>query len=63
MADFVLPVLGLGDEQSSPVTVVWKDGTVLCRGILGSSFDPVEHARKEELRSHDNVALLEDYKS
>jgi hypothetical protein len=51
MSDFVLPVLGLGDEQSSPVTVTWLDGSVICRGILGSAFDP-------EPEQPDNVTYL-----
>ena len=67
MDEFVLPVIGLGDEQSSPVTVVWADGTVLCRGILGAVFDPeaqqayeAERARKQSLRDR-GVAVLSDY--
>ena len=69
MSDFILPVLGLGDEQSSPTTVIWRDGTVICRGILGGAFDPetlaaeqAEQDRKEELRSHENIVLLEDWR-
>jgi hypothetical protein len=68
MADFVLPVLGLGDEQMSPVTVTWRDGTVICRGILGDMSSETlarqraEQLRQEELRQQTNVVLLEDWR-
>ena len=69
MSDFILPVLGLGAEDRRPHTITWLDGTVVCRGILGGAFDPetlarekAEQGRKEELRSHDNVVLLEDWR-
>jgi len=68
MNEFVLPVIGLGDEQSSPTTVIWADGTVICRGILGGTFDPewraayeAEQQRKEELRNRD-VIVLDDHR-
>jgi hypothetical protein len=47
MGDFVLPVLGLGDEHSSPTTYVYRDGNVICRGILCSAFDPDAVAERE----------------
>jgi hypothetical protein len=48
--------------------VVWRDGTVLCRGILGNVEEvrarveacEAEAARKEELRDQ-GVAVLSDY--
>jgi hypothetical protein len=46
-----------------------EDGTTVCGGILGRAFDPAalareaaEQARKDELRQHDNVVLLEDWR-
>ena len=58
-----MPVLGLTDTA-----VVWRDGTVVCGGILGR-VDPevlaqerAEAARKEMLRSQPNVYLLEDFR-
>jgi hypothetical protein len=57
----------LGFEISSPRTVAWRDGTVC--GILNLRFDPegaaryeTERARKQELRQHEKVVLLEDYR-
>jgi hypothetical protein len=68
MPEFSLPVLGFSDWSPNPSCVQWKNGTVICRGILGA-FDPetlaaerAEQERKEELRSHDNIVLLEDYR-
>jgi hypothetical protein len=63
------PVLGFEDPPTRPATVMWKDGTVVGQGILGSVFDPesqlayeAEQARKQELRQHANVAVLDDYR-
>lgn len=70
MSDLVLPVLGLGAEDRSPVTITWKTGEVIYRGILGG-FDPSEwredekaqRARDEEIRTlHENVVLLDDWR-
>jgi hypothetical protein len=65
MTEFALPVLGL--ESPAPRTIAWKDGTVC--GILNLAIDPVaqaryeaEQTRKLELRQHENVLLLEDYR-
>jgi hypothetical protein len=42
MTDFVLPILGLGDEQASPMTITWRDGNIICRGYRGilGGFEP-----------------------
>jgi hypothetical protein len=48
-SEFILPVLGLGAEDCSPTTVVWHDGTVLCRGILGGAFDPAEQEQPDNI--------------
>jgi hypothetical protein len=58
MTEFALPLLGFGDEQWSPTTVVWRDGTVLCRGyggILGGWPEP-------EPQASDNVISFAQYK-
>lgn len=70
MNDISLPVLGLtwnGDSSADP-RVIWKDGTVVCGGILGAAFDPetklrheAAEAHKQELRDQ-NVVVLEDYR-
>jgi hypothetical protein len=58
------------DAAADLVRVEWKGGTTVCGGILGKAFDPealareaAEQARKDELRSHENVVLLEDFKN
>ena len=63
MRDWSPPVLGLTDTL-----VVWRDGSIICGGILGR-IDPAELAaeraeleRKEELRAQPNVILLEDWR-
>jgi hypothetical protein len=68
MSEFILPVLGLGAEDRRPHTITWLDGTVVCRGILGD-FSPetvarekAEQDRKDELRSNENVVLLDDWR-
>jgi hypothetical protein len=65
MSKFALPILGFDDgDPIIPSRVQWKDGTVVYRGILGA-FDPeweAEQKRKQELRSHENVVLMEDYR-
>jgi hypothetical protein len=65
MNEFNPPILGL--ENYSPRTVAWKDGTVC--GILNLAFDPegaaryeAEKARKQKLRQHANVVLLQDHR-
>jgi hypothetical protein len=69
MPEFGLPVLGFSDWSPNPSCVQWKNGTVICRGILGGAFDPetlaaeqAERDRKDALRNHDNVVLLDDYR-
>lgn len=63
MSKWSPPILGLSDTQ-----VVWRDGTIVCGGILGR-VDPEELAReraererKEELRQQPNVVLLDDWR-
>ena len=53
---FVLPVLGFGDEQPPPTLVTWRDGTVLCRGILGSYPIPEQ---QPDAPSDTNVISLD----
>jgi hypothetical protein len=58
MNNFALPIIGFGDEQTPPMTVVWRDGTVICRGyggILGSWPEP-------EPQLHDNVVSLDQWR-
>ena len=63
------PILGFDDWRANPsVHVRWKDGAPIASvGILGDmspetlAREKAEEARKEELRSHDNVVLLEDF--
>lgn len=57
-AMYRLPMLGFDDWASYPsVSVQWKDGTVICRGVLGDmspktlAREKAEEARKERLRS------------
>jgi hypothetical protein len=59
MPEFVLPILGLGDEQSSPITITWRDGSVVCRGyrgILGGFDEP-------EQKLPDNVVSLDEWRN
>jgi hypothetical protein len=67
MSDFILPVLGLGAEDRRPHTITWRDGTVVCRGILGDfncetlEREKAEQAHKQELPD-SGVVLLEDFR-
>lgn len=60
------PILGFRNYAADITQVVWKDGTAVCGGILGTSEQLAaalaEQARKEELRAQPNVVLLSDYK-
>ena len=58
MTELAVTILGFGDEQSSPVTVTWADGTILYRGILGSAFDPAP-----EPEQPDNVVSLDEWRN
>ena len=66
MSEYAPPMLGF--ENYSPRAVVWKDGTAC--GILNLlPPDPeiearieAERIRKQELRQHANVVLLEDFR-
>lgn len=63
------PMMGFEDWAANPsVDVQWKDGArVAAVGILGTAEivarEQAEHERREELRSHDNVVLLEDWEA
>jgi len=57
---FFLPILGFGDEQSPPTLVTWKDGTVLCRGILGSY--PIPEQQPDDVAPSDNVVSFDEFK-
>jgi hypothetical protein len=60
MPEFVLPILGLGDEQSSPVTITWRDGSIVCRGYRGilGGFEP-----EPEPEWPDNVVSLDEWRN
>ena len=58
MTELAVPILGFGDEQSPPVIVVWRDGTVLCRGILGRALDPVPEPERR-----DNVVSFDEWRN
>lgn len=51
MTNLAVPMLGFGDERPPGVTVTWRDGTVVYRGILGSCLQPEPEPR-------DNVIYL-----
>jgi hypothetical protein len=55
--EFLVPLLGLGDEQSPPVTVTWKEGTVIYRGILGG-YEPAR-----EPHPPANVVSLDEWRN
>jgi len=61
-----LPVLGFSDYRPTDCAV-WKDGTVVFRGILGKfdaetiARDNAERDYKQKLRDRD-VAVLEDWR-
>jgi hypothetical protein len=58
MPEFCLPILGFGDEQSPPVTVTWRDGTILCRGILGT----LDADYAPDMPAQDNVVSINEFK-
>jgi hypothetical protein len=60
MAEFCLPILGFGDEQSPPTVVTWRDGTVLCRGILGTL--DADYVPDEPQQPSENVVSFETFK-
>jgi hypothetical protein len=60
MPEFCLPILGFGDEQSPPVTVTWRDGTVLYRGILGTL--DADYVPDEPQQPSDNVVSFSEFK-
>jgi hypothetical protein len=69
MSQFALPILGFDDGGPTyPSLVIWKDGTVICGGILGDmspetlAREKAEWERKAELRQQTNVILLEDWR-
>jgi hypothetical protein len=58
MTEYCIAVLGLGDEQISPLRVVWKDSNgTPCRGILGSYPDV-----PEEPQPPDNIVSFNEFK-
>jgi hypothetical protein len=60
MTEFCLPILGFGDENHPSYTVVWKDGTVLCRGILGDF--PHNETVALEPEQPDNIVSFNEFK-
>jgi hypothetical protein len=62
-----LPILGFDDGPTDPSCVVWKDGTVVYRGILGDlspktlAREKAEQEHKQQLRD-SGVVLLEDFR-
>jgi hypothetical protein len=61
MAEFCVPILGFGDEQSPPTVVTWRDGTILCRGILGS-LDAENITPVIKQPSDTNVISMSEFK-
>ena len=75
MPEFSLPILGFDDGPTDPSLVVWKDGTVVCRGILGEldaewlkdyqgrlQAERDYQQKLQELRDRD-VVVLEDWRN